>query len=215
MALAAVCEMENSELIAELLQAVNDDVQALKKWSQKVPNTPPPDYRPVIEKLVLTVRELQAKVEGSAAAVPLPTQVNTSAISDQLNRIERSIQHRPDYKMSQYVQYGAYAFGIMVLLLVGMTWAALTWKADRDKFEVSDWKWRAVRQEAPKYADKWDGIFSTDSTATDAQQWTVQQEQADATRKAAQEAAAQAAAMNAQADQLEGRGGETKGKKKH
>jgi hypothetical protein len=111
------------------------------------------------------------------------------------------------------MQYGLYGFGAMVVLTALMTVLALTWRAERDAFEVSDWKWRGLRQEDPRYATDRDGIMQDEPKAADFKQWVLKQEQAVAKREAAAEAARQAASMNAEADALEGKR-KANGKKK-
>lgn len=199
--------MDQDELITELLQALTNDMQKISQQVSKLPTQPPADYGPGIEKLAGTVAELGRKVVGLTP----PARTSTNEMDERLTRIEGSInllrqavEQRPEKRMSQYMQYGAYSFGLMVVLLVAVTWFAFTWKAQRDRFEVSDWKWRMVHQHAPKYAIEWDNDFATDSTKEDAQLWIIEREQADATRQAAQKVAEQAATMNAKADQLEG-----------
>ena len=198
--MAIECKMDNTELITELLQALTNDVDGLKKWAKQVPTTPAPDYGAKLDRLTSAIDQLRQQ-----SKTPAPAVIDTGAISTQLARIEQRIQKSPEYRAGQYVRWGAYASGLMVVLLMSMTGLALKWKVERDKFEVSDWKWRAVRQEQNQYGTKLDGMFATDSTAQRSQQWILEQEQADATREAARQAAEQAATMNAQADKLEGK----------
>lgn len=198
--MAVKYKMDNTELITELLQALTNDVDGLKKWAKQVPTTPAPDHQANLDQLTTAIEQLRQQNKTSAPAL-----IDTGAINAQLARIEQRIQKSPEYRAGQYVKWGAYASGLMVVLLMSMTGLALKWKVERDKFEVSDWKWRAVSQEQGQYGTKLDGMFATDSTAQRSQQWILEQEQADATREAAQKAQAKAAAMNAQADKLEGK----------
>lgn len=212
MALAAVCKMEESQLISELLTGLTKDVAALKTRVEKLPTQTPTDYGASIEGLTKAVQEMQKQSQQAPAAIDLST------ITARLDRIEQVSRQRPEYKMSQYVQYGAYAFGLMVILLATSVWYAHTWRSERNGFEASDWKWRNLRQVDPVYVRRIDSTYSVESQTNDGRglvglhRWIIQQEQADATRQAAQETAEQAKAMNAQADKLEGKK-PTKGKK--
>ena len=201
--------MKQEDLISELLQALTNDVQGLKKQVDKLPTQAPADYRANIERLAQAVQELRQTPKPAAAAIDL------SPITARLDRIEQQSRQRPEYKMSQYVQYGAYAFGLMVVLLVVMTWFALDWKGERDKYQQAythdNWRVRYTEQANPDYYAYMEGMFSKEPAKV--QQWIEEQEQADAAREAARRAAEQAAAMNAQADKLEGKKGQ-KGKKR-
>jgi hypothetical protein len=202
--------MDKNELVGELLQALIDDVKKLQTKLDKLPNQAPPDYRDSINELAKAVQS-QPK--------PTPPALDLSAITSRLDRIEQLSRQHPDRKASQYVQVGALASGLMVVLLGTVTWLALSWRSERNGFEVSDWKWRNLRQVDPVYVRKIDSTYAVSSQVNDGKdladfhQWIIQQEQADATREAAHQAAEQAKAMNAQADQLE-RKALTKGKKK-
>jgi len=196
--------MDTSELITELLQALTDDVKDIKKEVRKSPTQPSVDYGPRLEALTKAVEALSDRLK-QAPASPDP-----SAITAQLDRIEHNSRQHPDRKASQYVQIGAYTSGLMALLLILMTWLALSWRSERNAFEASDWKWRNLRQNDPVYVGRIDSTYSVASQASDDKelagyhQWIIQQEQADVTREAARQAAEQAASLTKQANQLEG-----------
>ena len=202
--------MNQDELISELLQALTNDVQKLSQQVGKLPTQPPADYRDNIEKLAQAVQELRQQ-----SAKPAPAAVDLSPITAQLTRMEGQFRQRPEYKMSQYVQYGAYTFGLMVVLLVASVWFALSWKGERDNYqqayEHDNWRVRYTEQANPDYYAYMEGVFSKEPQKI--YQWVEEQEQADASRAAAKKAAEQAAAMNAQADELEGKK-KPKGKKR-
>ena len=210
-------EQQDIDLLTELVQTLTNDVTELK---QLVADQPKPttllDAKSSLEKVANAVNGLRDEVSQ------LKGQNETSAPADltpQFDALAQLIRQRPEYRLSQYVQYGGYVFGLLVLLLVGMSWLALDWRHERNDFEVSDWKWRHLRQVDPVYVRNIDSTYSVASQTNDGkeiatlQQWIIQQEQADATRAAAREATERARAMNAQADQLEGKN-MTKGKKK-
>lgn len=210
-------EQQDIDLLTELVQTLTNDVTELK---QLVANQPKPttllDARSSLEKVANAINGLRNEVDT------LKDQKEASAPADltpQFDALAQLIRQRPEYRLSQYVQYGGYVFGLLVILLVGMSWLALSWRSERNGFEVSDWKWRNLRQVDPVYVRKIDSTYAVSSQANegkdlaDFQQWIIQQEQADATREAAHKAAEQAKVMNAQADQLE-RKALTKGKKK-
>lgn len=211
--MAAVCKMDESQLITELLAGLAKDINALKSRVEKLPTQPPADYGASIAGLTKAVQDLQ---KGSKQT---PTAIDLSAITSRLDRIEQLSRQHPDRKASQYVQVGALASGLMMVLLGIVTWLALSWRSERNEFEVSDWKWRNLRQVDPVYVRNIDSTYAVSGQVNDGKdladfhQWIIQQEQADATREAAHQAAEQAKAMNAQADQLEQKT-LTKGKKK-
>ena len=194
--------MDHSELITELLQALTNDVDGLKKWTKQVPTTPAPDYRANLDRMTTAIEQLRQQ-----SKTPPPAVVDTGAIRAQLARIEQASHQHPEYRMSQYVRYGSYAFGIMVILLVLTTSFAVRWKLDSDRWESSSnwalWRLRYTKQANPDFYNFVEAKF--DKEADKVGEWILQQEQADATREAAQKAQAQAAAMNAQADELEGK----------
>jgi len=194
--------MDNTELITELLQALTNDVDGLKKWAKQVPTTPAPDYQANLDRMATAIEQLRQQ-----SKTPAPAVIDTGAISAQLTRIEQASRQHPEYRMSQYVRYGAYAFGIMVILLVMATTFAVRWKLDSDRWESSNswamWRLRYTKQANPDFYNFVEAKF--DKEPDKVGEWIIQQEQADATREAAQKAQAQAAAMNAQADELEGK----------
>lgn len=202
-------EQQDIDLLTELVQTLTNDVTELK---QLVADQPKPttllDAKSSLEKVANAVNGLRDEVSQ------LKSQTETSAPADltpQFESLAQLIRQRPEYRLSQYVQYGGYVFGLLVLLLVVMSWLALNLRQERDSYETSDWKWRNLRQVDPLYVRKIDSTYSVYDQIPDGKelaefkQWIVQQEQADATRVAAHEAAEQAKAMNAQADQLEGK----------
>lgn len=194
--------MNQNDLISELLQGLTTDMEKLRHQVGKLPVQSPTDYRATIEQLTQAVQALGQEPPKAAA-------VDLTGISTQLDRIEKQHYQHPDYQMSRAVQYGSYAFGVLVVLLVGMSVLGLHWRSERNDFEVSDWKWRNERQADPVYVSKIDSTYAVYSQAdgqkelTALKAWIVRQEQADATRAAAAEAAQQAKAMSAQADELE------------
>ncbi|SFF34020.1 hypothetical protein [Spirosoma endophyticum] len=197
--------MDTNELVGELLQSLIEEVKKLETKLDKLPNQTPPDYRASIDALTKAVQGLQDQAKSTAPGIDL------SPLTSRLDRLEQAHRQSPERKMSQYLQVGAYGFGLMVVLLVTVTWQAWSLRRERSEFEVSDWKWRNLRQVDPIYVRKIDSTYTVSSQVNegkelaDFQQWIIQQEQADATRVAAQKAAEQAKAMNAQADQLEGK----------
>ena len=198
--------MDNSELIAELLRALSKDVAAFKAKIEKLPTQAPADHNASLEGLSKAVEQLQRTVQGLASeAKQASSSSEPSAITAQLDRIEQLSRQHPDRKASQYVQIGAYASGLMAVLLILMTWLALSWRSERNAFEASDWKWRNLRQVDPVYVAQTDSVYQGASQASDGkemagyQRWIIQQEQADATREAARQAVEQAAALTKQA----------------
>ncbi|AUD06789.1 hypothetical protein CWM47_36050 [Spirosoma pollinicola] len=195
--------MDESQLITELLKGLTKDIEELKTRVGKLPTQTSADYGASLDGLTKAVQALQQQVKQAPAAVDL------SAITSRLDRIEQLSRQHPDRKASQYVQVGALASGLMAVLLGIVTWLALSWRSERSAFEVSDWKWRNLRQVDPVYVRKIDSTYAVASQVKDGKdladfhQWIIQQEQADATREAAHQAAEQAKAMNTQADELE------------
>ena len=199
--------MEESQLISELLTELTKDVAALKTRIEKLPTQTPTDYQASIEGLTKAVQEMQKQSQQVPAAVDLST------ITTRLDRIEQVSRQRPEYKMSQYVQYGAYAFGLMVILLATSVWYAHTWRSERDEYaqayQQDNWRVRYTKQAYPDYYSFMEGKFKEGGIT----KWIVEQEEADQKRELAREAAEQAKALSDQANRLEGKP-VTKGKKK-
>lgn len=205
--MVAVCKMDESQLITELLTGVAKDVAALKARVDKLPTQNSTDYRASIEGLTAAVQELQKQSKQAPAAIDLST------IMTRLDRIEQVSRQRPEYTMSQYVRYGGYVFGLMIVLVVGLTWLALDWKGERDEFRSAywqaDWRVRYTKQANPDYYSFMEAQFKD----TAIYKWIGEQEEADQKRALAREAAEQAKALSRQANELEGKE-MTKGKKK-
>ncbi|GAB3050848.1 hypothetical protein [Spirosoma pulveris] len=201
--------MEQSELLGELLEGLTKDVKALQTKVGQLPTTTPPDYRESIQSLARSVQELQSKAPTQA---PAPT-VDLNPLLSRLERMEQQIRQRPEYTMSQYVRYGAYAFGLMVVLLVGVTWLALSWRSEREDYAQAyahdNWRVRYTKQADPDYYNFMEAKFKEPGLT----QWVVEQEAADEKRELAREAAEQAKSLTQQANQLEGKP-MTKGEKK-
>lgn len=198
--MAAASKMDNSELITELLQALTNDVKAIGQAVKKAPTDPAVDYGPRFDALTRAVEALPDRLK------PAPASPDLRAFADQLNRIEHDGRQHPAYKASQYVQIGAIASGVMVVLLVITSWKALGWQEERDQYArnytLVNWRLRYLKQAEPEYHQLIEAQFEKDADGTG--RWIEKQEQADATREAAQKAAEQAAVLTKQANQLEG-----------
>lgn len=202
--------MNPDDLISELLQALTDDVQKLSQQVSKLPIQSPTDYRATIEKLTQAVQEL-----GQQSTKPTAAAVDLSAITAQLTRIEQQNRQRPEYKMGRAVQIGAFALGFMAILLGLITYYAMSWKGERDRYEQAydhdNWRVRYTEQANPDYYAYMQGVMEKDPI--EVRKWIVEQEQADQKRALAKKAAEQAKALSDQANQLEGKT-ETTGNKK-
>ena len=190
--------MEKDELLAELLQALTNDVQELKKRVAKLPTQGAADHRAEIEKLTQVVKQ-----SGQQAG-----KVDLTGIMSQLHSIEQTIRYKTEYRLSRYVKFGGYSYVVMVLALAGLAWYALDLKKDRDYFEKSyykaDWRVRYVRQADPKLFGYMEAAISKD--APKLTQWILEQEEADKKREMAREAAENAKVLSEEANELEGRG---------
>ena len=195
--------MEQSELVGELIQGLTDDIKALQAKVELLPTEAPPDYRESIHSLARSVQELQGKAQTQAPA-PVPA-IDLTPVLNRLERIEQQIRQRPEYTMSQYVRYGAYAFGLVVVLLVGVTWLALSWRSEREDYAQAyahdNWRVRYTRQADPDYYNFMEAKFKEPGLT----QWVIEQEAADEKRELAREAAEQAKSLTQQANQLEGK----------
>jgi hypothetical protein len=189
--------MDTSELVGELLQALTNDVQALRKKVEQLPTGTPPDYGASLAGLTTAVQALRHGPPPAAA----PDQ---SAITARLDRLEQLVRQRPEYKMSRYVQYGGYGFGVLVVLLVVSVWYALSWRSDREAYAQAytqdHWRVRYTQQANPAYYSFMEGKLANDPGIYN---WVVEQEQADEKRALAQKATRQAQALQQQASQLE------------
>ena len=204
--------MENGQqqktLLTELVEGLTNDVAEIKQILANQPQaTPPLDLRPTLEKVAKAINELRNEVGDLNEQRPQSQAppVDLTPITQELHTLRQEMRKTPAYQITKAVQYGAGLLLVSLLTTGVLAYYATKWKNERDVFEVSDWKWRAVRQVDAVYADKVDQAFETDSSSQDDKVWIIQQEQADATREAARRAAEQAKAMNAQADKLEGK----------
>ncbi len=197
--LAENCKMDNSELITELLQALTNDVRDIGQAVRKPSTGSSIDYGPRLDALTKAVEALPDRLK------PAPASPDLSAFADQFNRIEHNSRQHPDRKASQYVQIGAYASGLLVVLLVIATGLAFSWRKERDKYVQAhshdNWRVRYTKQANPKYYSFMEGKFTKDPTI---HLWVAEQEQADQKRDLARKAAEQAKALTKQANQLEG-----------
>ncbi|GAB3743471.1 hypothetical protein [Spirosoma lituiforme] len=202
--------MNTNELVSELLQALIEDVKKLQTKLDKWPNQAPPDYRDSINELAKAVQGLQQSQSKQTAPA-----IDLTPITSRLDRLEQAHRQSPERKMSQYLQVGAYGFGLMVVLLATVTWQAWSLRGERDKyleaFTRDNWRVRYTKQVNPEYYSYMEGVYAKDAGAV--MKWTLEQEQADEKRVLAREAAEQAKALSDQANQLEGKT-MTKGKKK-
>ncbi|GAB4041824.1 hypothetical protein [Spirosoma gilvum] len=206
-------EPQEVELLTELVQHLTQDVAEVK---QLLANQPKPttllDARSTLEKVANAVNGLRSEVSDLKQQKPQATSVDLTPISQQLQLLREDVRRSPANRITRGVQYG------LILLLVSLVstgilaYYAIKWKDERDQFEVSDWKWRAVRQDGPTYAAQLDGAFAHDSGSY-YQQRVIKLEQADATREAARKASEQAKALSEQANQLEGKAQSKKRKK--
>lgn len=199
--------MDQNELVGELLQGLTQDISRLQQSVNQLGRQVPPDYRASIEALTQAVEVLQKR----SLATSGPS--DQRAVLEQLAALEQSVRQRPEYRLSQYVRYGGYVFGLMVVLVITLTWFGLSWKRERDEYEQAYWdaSWRVryTKQANADFYNYMEGVFAKEGAAV--LKWTQDQEQAAEKRELARQAAEQAKAMNAQADELEGK---TKGKKK-
>lgn len=201
---------QDVELLTELVQSLTNDVAELKKM---VAGQPQPttllDAKSSLEKVAQAINGLRKDInEGKQAPTATPLDLRP-----QLEALSQQIRQRPEYRLSQYVRYGGYVFGLLVVLLVGVTWLALDWKGERDEYkpayEQANWRLRYTKQANPDYYSFMEAKFK-EAGLTD---WVVQQEEADQKRALAREAAEQAKALANQANELENKP-TTKGKKK-
>ena len=199
--------MDQNELMGELLQSLIEEVKKLETKLDKLPNQTPPDYRASIDALTKAVQGLQNQAKSTAPGIDL------SPLTSRLDRLEQAHRQSPERKMSQYLQVGAYGFGLMVVLLVTVTWFALSWRSERDEYQqafaADNWRIRYTKQANPDYYSFMEAKFKD----TAIYQWISEQEEADQKRELAREAAEQAKALSRQANELEGKE-MTKGKKK-
>ncbi len=201
-------EPEQKTLLIEMIEGLTKDVADLKQlFASKPQATPSPDLESSLDKISRAINELRDEVGDLNEQRP-QTQVlgaESTQILGELQAIRQDIRKSPANRISKAVQYGTGLLLVSVLTTGVLAYYATKWRDERDAFEVSDWKWRVMRQVNAEYATKLDGVFASDSVSEPNKVWIIQQEQADATREAARRAAEQAKAMNAQADELEGK----------
>jgi hypothetical protein len=201
-------EPEQKTLLIEMIEGLTKDVADLKQlFASKPQATPSPDLESSLDKISRAIDELRDEVGDLNEQRP-QTQVlgaESTQILGELQAIRQDIRKSPANRISKVVQYGTGLLLVSVLTTGVLAYYATKWRDERDAFEVSDWKWRVMRQVNAEYATKLDGVFASDSVSEPNKVWIIQQEQADATREAARRAAEQAKVMNAQADELEGK----------
>ena len=178
----------------------------MQKLSQQVgklptqPAKPPADYQASIEGLTQAVEELRQQVKAGQGGA-----TEQRVIQAQLDRIEQQGYQRPDYKMSRYVQYGLYSYGLMAILLGLMSYYGWSWRGERDEYqqayEHDNWRVRYTEQANADYFAYMEAKFKDEP---DVYKWIIAQEQADQKRELARKAAEQAKALSDQANRLEG-----------
>jgi hypothetical protein len=210
--------MENGQqqksLLVEMVESLTDEIAKLSKLVTNRPEpVPPPDLQPFLQRVADAIKGLRRQVEKLVEAKPEAQPVESTQILEELRAIRQDVRKSPANRIDKAVQYGTGLLIVSLLTTGILAYYATKWKNERDAFEVSDWKWRAVHQDGEDYAVRMDAAFANDSTAESYKKRIVEMEQADATREAARRAAEQAKAMNAQADELEGKKTNKRGKK--
>jgi hypothetical protein len=197
----------SSDLVGELLDGVLSDVKKLTESVSKLAS------KDDLNKLAKAVTSLEKQLTTAPPTTPAVNEL--AQVQEEFSQVKQLIRQRPDYTMSQYVRYGGYMFGLMVVLVAGLTWLALDWKGERDRFRAAywtaDWRVRYLKQQDPNFYNYIEGLFTKDAAGVS--KWVVEQEQADEKRALAAQAAEQAKALSDQANQLEGKP-RVKGKKK-
>ncbi len=189
-----------------MVEGLTDDVAKLTKLiSQQPEPAPPPDLQPFLKRVADAINGLRDQIQKLADAKPQAQPVESTQVLAELRAIRQDIRKSPANRITKAVQYGTGLLVVSLLTTGILAYYATKWKNERDAFEVSDWKWRVVRQEGEEYALRIDNAFSSDSIGERYKKRILEMEQADATREAARRAAEQAKAMNAQADKLEGK----------
>ncbi len=202
--------MENGQqqktLLAEVVESLTDEITKLAKLITDRPEPVPPlDLQPVLQRVADAINGLRRQIQKLVEAKPQAQPAESTQVLAELRAIRQDIRKSPANRINKAVQYGT---GLLIVSLLAtgiLAYYATKWKNERDAFEISDWKWRAVRQDGEDYAVRMDNAFRSDSVGESYKKRIVEMEQADATREAARRAAEQAKAMNAQADKLEGK----------
>jgi hypothetical protein len=202
--------MENGQqqktLLTEMVEGLTNDVAELIKLITNRPEpVAPPDLQPFLKRVADAINGLREQVQKLAEAKPQAHPVESTQVLEELRAIRQDIRKSPANRINKAVQYGTGLLIVSLLTTGILAYYATKWRNERDAFEVSDWKWQAVRQDGEEYAIRMDNAFVRDSTAENYKKRILEMEQADATREAARRAAEQAKAMNAQADKLEGK----------
>jgi len=197
----------SDDLVSELLKSVLGDLKTLKVSVSKLVS------QDELSELAKTVTSLEKRLTTEPPTTPAVTEL--VQVREELTQLKHLARQRPEYIMSQYVRYGGYMFGLMVILVAGLTWFALDLKGERDRFRAAywtaDWRVRYIKQQDPVFYNYIEGLFAKDPSGVS--NWVVEQEQADEKRALAAQAAEQAKALSDQANQLKGKP-RLKGKKK-
>lgn len=205
--------MENGQqqksLLTEVVESMAKDMAELIGLVRDLSKRPTqPDLQPFLQRVADAINGLRAQPKESPEknpSEPEPPTLSPQLLAE-LRALRQAISQSPANRISQAVQYGTVLLAAS-LLTTGITvYYATKWRDERDSFEVANWKWRYTQQANPEYAAFAEDKFPGDSIKADLTQWVIEQESADQKREAAREAAEQAKVMNAQADELEGKG---------
>lgn len=161
--------MENEQpqktLLAEMVESLTDDVAKLIKLLTDRPEpVAPPDLQPFLQRVADAINGLRSQVQKLTDANPQTQPVESTQILVELRAIRQDIRKSPANRINKAVQYGTGLLIVSLLTTGVLAYYATKWRNERDAFEVSDWKWRAVRQDGEDYAVRMDNAFSRDSS---------------------------------------------------
>lgn len=199
------------DLVGEVLTSLGAELTQVHEQVKALTQKEAPDYSREFTQINTSLQAINSKLDKFQS----PPTVSADPFEKHFKQLSFLIKERPEYKLSQYVRWGGFVFGLMVLLVALLTWKCLEWRGERDQYaqlySQADWRVRYTRQANAAYYGFMETKLSQDNG--ELRQWIIEQEQADQKRALAREAAEKAKAFSDQANQLEG-GSSVKGKKK-
>jgi len=205
-------ETQPSDLVGEVLTSLGAELTQVHEQVKALTQKEAPDFSREFIQINTSLQAINSKLDKFQS----PPAVSADPFDKHFKQLTFLIKERPEYKLSQFVQWGGFVFGLMVLLVALLTWKCLEWRGERDQYaqlySQADWRLRYTRQANADYYGFMETKLAQDKG--ELRQWIIEQEQADQKRALAREAAEQAKALSEQANRLEG-GSSTKGKKKN
>lgn len=196
-------ETQPGDLVGEILTSLGAELTQVHEQVKALTQKEAPDYSREFTQINTSLQAINTKLDN----FQLPSIVSADPFEKYFKQLTFLIKERPEYRLSQFVRWGGFVFGLMVLLVALLTWKCLEWRGERDQYaqlySQADWRVRYTRQANADYYGFMETKLAQDKG--ELRQWIIEQEQADQKRALAREAAEQAKALSEQANRLEGK----------